>query len=59
MPSVTELDSNAHICFARGCNEIVTGRYHCARHEAIAAKRRTIIARRATERAAERKREKP
>jgi hypothetical protein len=41
-----------HTCFYRGCREIVIGRYHCPRHEAILEARRASQSRRNAARAA-------
>lgn len=39
-----------HECFYRGCTELVRGRYHCDRHEAVLASRRAVVGRRNAER---------
>lgn len=44
-----------HECFARGCHEIVVGRYHCDRHEAINERRRAAQGRCNSESAAARR----
>jgi hypothetical protein len=45
-----------HPCYFRGCDEIVsTNNRYCDRHQAIDEKRKATIARRASERAAERR----
>lgn len=43
-----------HVCFSRGCGELVQGRYYCDRHEAILQAGRDAQARRNSERARER-----
>lgn len=48
-------DGPAHECFYRGCKELVAGRYHCPRHEAILERRRAIQSARNSERAAQRR----
>jgi hypothetical protein len=47
--------SESHECFFRGCKELVTGKYHCPRHEATLERRRAITARRNSEHAARRR----
>ena len=44
-----------HECFARGCHELVVGRYYCDRHVAIAERQRAAQSRRNSESAAERR----
>jgi hypothetical protein len=42
----------AHECFYRGCKELVVGKYHCERHEAILQQQRETRSRRNSERRA-------
>jgi hypothetical protein len=50
LPTVPFRDE--HECFYRGCKTIVTGRYHCDRHEAILQRQRDAQTRRNSARAA-------
>jgi hypothetical protein len=43
--------TDAHECFFRGCKEVVVGRYHCERHEAILERQRAAQAQRNSEKA--------
>jgi hypothetical protein len=48
--------TETHPCYFRGCDEIVpVGQRYCDRHQAINEKRKADIARRASERAAQRR----
>jgi hypothetical protein len=52
---MTRNHPDEHTCFFRGCAELVQGRYHCDRHEAILQARRDVQARRNSELARERR----
>jgi hypothetical protein len=50
------MSTETHPCYFRGCDEIVpVGQRYCDRHQAINEKRKADIARRASERAAQRR----